>query len=416
MTEQLKENINYIKTMDEDIYYFFLDFVNTIKLLTINSSFYMFLGALFEKTIFYYVQNSKDLFIPRNAINSNSSLFLLLDKPSISLHLYEMGLENELIKFINTQSTIQKHAKDTSKDHRISRVQEETWMHYSKVQFLKIYLYFSNAAYNRLFDCNNEVMSDEQICELYLGDDILKRDEAIQTQIMKELHEVVFENSAPNEIVCSCDEHMVVDGFAGRNDIISVSFSQPKSQIGSEAFRNCVNLKSVDFTNVEHVGASSFKGCINLEFLENMHGVSSFGRGAFSGCESLQNFHVPNGVVKVANEMFSDCINLENIELPNSLFFIGYCAFENCKNLKNIKLPNQIKVIDYSAFFRSGLKIVELPRSIKEIGHWAFGFGFSSNPHSDIKLIYNGTIEDWKKVKIDREYREYLETNIEFMK
>ena len=70
----------------------------------------------------------------------------------------------------------------------------------------------------------------------------------------------------------------------GENDFPDLTY------IGSEAFRNCLNLRSVTFKKIETVDASAFYGCTNLshvEFLSETE-MPAFGSSAFNGAKELR--------------------------------------------------------------------------------------------------------------------------------
>lgn len=124
--------------------------------------------------------------------------------------------------------------------------------------------------------------------------------------------------------------------------------------------------------------------------------------------ENLVNFTVPDFVEEIHIRTFDNCQRLENITLPDSIKEITGAPFCMCPNLKNIYAQGKlfkdyegilytadkrelisyppgryiskydieesiIKIRDYAFANHDELRIVKLPKSLIEIGDWAFG-------------------------------------------
>ena len=74
-----------------------------------------------------------------------------------------------------------------------------------------------------------------------------------------------------------------------RHDIVSIDLCESVSKIGSEAFRNCLNLKRVILPPfLAIISDDAFRGCKNLEEVLIPGTVHYLGRRAFSGCTGLK--------------------------------------------------------------------------------------------------------------------------------
>ena len=60
--------------------------------------------------------------------------------------------------------------------------------------------------------------------------------------------------------------------------------------IGSNAFRNCSSLTSIDLPNVTSIGSNAFDSCSSLTSI-HLPKVTSIGRNAFAHCSSLTSIH-----------------------------------------------------------------------------------------------------------------------------
>jgi hypothetical protein len=59
-------------------------------------------------------------------------------------------------------------------------------------------------------------------------------------------------------------------------------------RIKEEAFKSCINLKSIIMPNVNYIGSEAFAGCVQLKTVD-MPIVEYIGRKAFFGCEKLNS-------------------------------------------------------------------------------------------------------------------------------
>jgi len=66
------------------------------------------------------------------------------------------------------------------------------------------------------------------------------------------------------------------------------------------------------------------------------------------------------------------CSNLKKVILSEGMKTIPPCFFENCKGLKTIDLPKSITNIGQRAFALTGLESVVIPNTVKSIGEFAF--------------------------------------------
>ena len=112
----------------------------------------------------------------------------------------------------------------------------------------------------------------------------------------------------------SGDNAEVTSGSYYRGTIVipsSVTYEGEKysvTNIGSSAFRNCVELTSVTIPNT----------------------VTSIGNHAFYKCSGLTSVTIPNSVTSIVDYAFRDCTKLTSITIPDSVTNIGNGAFYGC--------------------------------------------------------------------------------------
>lgn len=163
----------------------------------------------------------------------------------------------------------------------------------------------------------------------------------------------------------------------GRNafynsSITSLKLSQPGLHVGSFAFTDCHQLKSVEITSTDFdLMEWAFANCENLETVILPPQVFRMEGGCFTECTSLTTVVLPKNITFVHG--FKDCTSLRTIEIPDSVTSIGYEAFANCKSLESIHLPDGVTNIGDLAFARCfALKDVNFPAALTTIGKEAF--------------------------------------------
>lgn len=154
--------------------------------------------------------------------------------------------------------------------------------------------------------------------------------------------------------------------------ITSLKLSQPGLHVGSFAFTDCHQLKSVEITSTDFdLMEWAFARCENLETVILPPQVSRMEGGCFTECTSLTTVVLPKNITFAHG--FKDCTSLKTIEIPDSVTSIGYEAFANCKSLESIHLPDGVTNIGDLAFASCfALKDVNFPAALTTIGKEAF--------------------------------------------
>lgn len=96
--------------------------------------------------------------------------------------------------------------------------------------------------------------------------------------------------------------------FSNNKEIVDIIISKSVEKIGSGAFYNCPNLRSVHFEE-----DSKFM------YLED---------SAFQNCKNLETFDFPKNMVYIHAHAFWDCMKLPSeLVLPSNLQYIEATAF-----------------------------------------------------------------------------------------
>lgn len=161
--------------------------------------------------------------------------------------------------------------------------------------------------------------------------------------------------------------------FCGCENIREIKIESEISCIGNYAFQNCFALKKLSAQGeIKNIGISAFENCYSLESLDASVNPESIGKCAFKKCILLDtNINLANLKI-IEDYSFSGCEKMQFSDLPQNIEHIGRGAFEDCKALSAIAIPQSLTQIDESTFAGSGIKEIEIPGNIADIGISAF--------------------------------------------
>lgn len=198
------------------------------------------------------------------------------------------------------------------------------------------------------------------------------------------------------------DETVQITGLTdkGRTDsVITIPAAlngRPVSAVGSEAFRDCVNLREVVFEEgVSVIAENAFFNCVNLEKITFPASLQSIGTNAVKNTkwekEALQHaeaiiihdilvevhtqqaqYTVPAQIRTIASGAFYNNRVLTAVELPEGLQSIGSYAFAGCTALTALTLPEGLEQIGYGAFAGCTALTVTVPDRVRQVGTDAF--------------------------------------------
>ena len=120
------------------------------------------------------------------------------------------------------------------------------------------------------------------------------------------------------------------------------------------------------------IGSEAFRECKNLKEIVIPKSVESIADGAFRNCKNLKKVIFENDNCFMSEKIFYDCESLEEVHLPKNLKKISDSTFYCCWELKEIKLPPSLKTIDNYAFEACGLENIVFPTSLEKVGRYAF--------------------------------------------
>lgn len=212
--------------------------------------------------------------------------------------------------------------------------------------------------------------------------------------------EKAFENCAGlTDLVCS-DKLAEISANAFLNCASLPKVIPYADKIGDSAYEGCNALTNVAI-NGKEIGSSVFRNCKGIKKAVLGKDFETIGNSIFAGCESVEEITVPFA----AN-------SLEEIESgsntnPLPIILLGYRDIEKGYEFHNggwVTAPDSLKRInvengDIPSNAFGGLEKLEtlgLGNSVKTIAENAFG-----NCKALADVYYNGTKEEWSKVKVD---------------
>ena len=159
---------------------------------------------------------------------------------------------------------------------------------------------------------------------------------------------------------------IVQDGVTTLGDnILSYSYNDNS---GYHSFHP--NLCKVELPEgLSYIGARAFCDSPNLTKVKIPSTVTKIKDSAFSGCTGLTEIELPPQLEEVGYSSFYGCSGLTEITIPSSVKTIRSGAFEECYNLESVTLSEGIGEIGTEAFKRTNLKSLNIPKSVKKLGH-----------------------------------------------
>ena len=146
-----------------------------------------------------------------------------------------------------------------------------------------------------------------------------------------------------------------IDGFAYREQLVSVVIPDTVTVIQEGAFYGCSSLVSISIPDngVTEIERTAFSNCSALESIDLPSSLININEYAFSACKSLKSIAIPEGVTTIGQYAFGYCDSLVSVDIADSVTSIGYAAFGYCPNLSEVKLPNNAAYLNPAAFTSS---------------------------------------------------------------
>lgn len=231
----------------------------------------------------------------------------------------------------------------------------------------------------------------------------------------QEGHNLFLNGEPANELSIS-SETISSSAFKGIQNIESINLEDSVLSIGSNAFSNCPQLKSIAIKG-ESISWSNYAFAYNnsLEYFEAPN-LKDLGEAALYSCSNISSISLPK-LLKISNSAFSGCRNLTDVNFP-IVESIGSMAFYNT-NIENLILPSIITIQNQAFEYCYNLKEVTLGIKTKSLGSSLFN-GCKNIENLNIKALNppfaDGAISDFLYVNTTLNvpsisFQEYKETS-----
>lgn len=206
---------------------------------------------------------------------------------------------------------------------------------------------------------------------------------------LKTIEECAFKNckALTNIVIPKGVTEIAYDTFCNCQKLESVTLPSGLETIGSSAFAKCESLSSVTFpTSLKKIDSFAFECCTALgDKVKITKNIKTIAYGAFAGCTKLKGFKVAeknkyfsqkDGVLLGKKQAKLYCYPAgktgENYTVSSTVKSVSPYAFAYTKNLKKVTFSEKMTEVPFGAFYKSKIRTVICPKSIKEINDGAF--------------------------------------------
>lgn len=174
---------------------------------------------------------------------------------------------------------------------------------------------------------------------------------------------------------------LAVTGFRGdKNQTIifqNRSGNENVIEIADNSFSKSSVEEAILTEGFKYIGLNAFSDCGKLHQVVLPASVEEIENSAFENCNSLKSISLPMLLKTIGDAAFKGT-GLRTLDIPKSVFGIGNELLAECQSLEHIKIPNNVTRITDRMFMNCReLKKVELHEKLSVIGEHAF-FGCSS--------------------------------------
>lgn len=169
---------------------------------------------------------------------------------------------------------------------------------------------------------------------------------------------------------------LAVTGFTGTNKktIIfqNTCKNTPVTEVKDGAFSESSIEEAIMTEGFRRIGAKAFYGCAALREAILPASLREIGDFCFAGCTEMKTIVLPALLEQIGSYSFSGT-GLKTIQIPKTVFWIGAGAFSECKNLDDVDIKENINGIPEKMFQGcENLKRIKLHEQLSAIRDYAF--------------------------------------------
>lgn len=174
--------------------------------------------------------------------------------------------------------------------------------------------------------------------------------------------------------------------FQNCKNLLKIDFPQSLQIINQYAFDGCVNLTTIDVpNNISILKPKAFGGNNINELILKENFAPKLWDYAYANNQSINSADV--NCYLISKGCFSNS-NIETLTIGNFTKILKEKAFENCKKLTNLNLSGELLEIGDYCFFNTNLQEITIPKSIQKIGEYCFSVNKeTSSPSQGLKKV-----------------------------
>lgn len=169
---------------------------------------------------------------------------------------------------------------------------------------------------------------------------------------------------------------LAVSGFTGENKRTIIFQNRNKNtpvvEIKASAFSESPVEEAIMTEGIQRIGEKAFLGCTQLRqviFPMNLREIGDF---ALAGCGNIKTLSLPAMLEQIGAYAFSGT-GLKTIQIPKSVYWLGDGIFSGCKALDNVEIKENINAIPAKMFQGcTNLQKIKLHEQLSAIGDLAF--------------------------------------------
>lgn len=160
------------------------------------------------------------------------------------------------------------------------------------------------------------------------------------------------------------------------------------SDIGSNAFEGCENLKFADLSNVYYICDSAFENCTALRDVVFGDCISEIGMAAFRNT-ALTEVNIGGEDTYIDEGAFQNCPNLKRVNFNDGVGYLGDYLFTNCPSLERVYIAQSVTEISENAF-------LDCENTVFEVIKYSDGYYFVKDNNLNYEIV--GKVSFFKSV------------------
>ena len=246
-----------------------------------------------------------------------------------------------------------------------------------------------------VIDCKGDMPDDEQFYDLDMGwrKYYFKTKKVILKKGISSIGAGAFYNFQKLEEVVLPEGLRIIkyDAFDGCRKLQFINKPSTLEVIEKDVFWD-VKIKSISLKNLKKLGSECFSGA-KLQSVD-IPAKCKIEDSVFWSCKKLKKVTFEKGVKRISYGMFRET-GIKNIDIPGSVTQIGTYAFANCQSLKKAIINEGVKKISKDAFSNTALEEITIPSTVTQLGKNAFRW--ESTEKSSLKkvVIRSKNIKKW---------------------